>query len=291
MRSVSMPASGEELSHVGGEGIVAKRRHIGDALGLRQHRARVPGGVESVAGEAHPPEIALAGGELDHALADRGEGDGFHVGRLAYFIARLRFRFAQATPGRLRSNSPRRSNVRSPLPGVPGVARKSEAWCPGKDSNLHASRHTDLNRARLPIPPPGQVSGRHLGPRLWGVNAAAPPASPGCLGERRMVQKHRTRRSEPAAPARRRSVAELADIGVLGLAVDGREPRPQRRAQGLWRGALQSPSRAHRRSSCASMAAEGRFIPAKTLAEFVAAIAQAARHHRHGEGRASRSTT
>jgi hypothetical protein len=31
-------------------------------------------------------------------------------------------------------------------------------WCPGEDSNLHALRHTDLNRARLPIPPPGQVS-------------------------------------------------------------------------------------------------------------------------------------
>ena len=30
-------------------------------------------------------------------------------------------------------------------------------WCPGEDSNLHALRHTDLNRARLPIPPPGQV--------------------------------------------------------------------------------------------------------------------------------------
>ncbi len=31
-------------------------------------------------------------------------------------------------------------------------------WCPGEDSNLHALRHTDLNRARLPVPPPGQVS-------------------------------------------------------------------------------------------------------------------------------------
>ena len=27
---------------------------------------------------------------------------------------------------------------------------------PGEDSNLHVVRHTDLNRARLPIPPPGQ---------------------------------------------------------------------------------------------------------------------------------------
>lgn len=28
-------------------------------------------------------------------------------------------------------------------------------WCPEEDSNLHALRHTDLNRARLPIPPSG----------------------------------------------------------------------------------------------------------------------------------------
>ncbi len=28
--------------------------------------------------------------------------------------------------------------------------------CPEQDSNLHASRHTHLKRARLPIPPPGQ---------------------------------------------------------------------------------------------------------------------------------------
>ncbi len=31
-----------------------------------------------------------------------------------------------------------------------------EAWCPEEDSNLHTLRHTDLNRARLPIPPSGQ---------------------------------------------------------------------------------------------------------------------------------------
>ena len=30
-----------------------------------------------------------------------------------------------------------------------------EAWCPEEDSNLHTLRHTDLNRARLPIPPSG----------------------------------------------------------------------------------------------------------------------------------------
>jgi hypothetical protein len=39
----------------------------------------------------------------------------------------------------------------------PIKANKSgEAWCPEEDSNLHTLRHTDLNRARLPIPPSGQ---------------------------------------------------------------------------------------------------------------------------------------
>ena len=41
-------------------------------------------------------------------------------------------------------------------------AERSADWCPGEDSNLHALRHTDLNRARLPIPPPGQVSCRRF---------------------------------------------------------------------------------------------------------------------------------
>ena len=33
----------------------------------------------------------------------------------------------------------------------------SSFWCPEEDSNLHTLRHTDLNRARLPIPPSGQA--------------------------------------------------------------------------------------------------------------------------------------
>ena len=48
---------------------------------------------------------------------------------------------------------------------------KARVWCPGKDSNLHALRHTDLNRARLPIPPPGQVCGPHVCGRSACVNA------------------------------------------------------------------------------------------------------------------------
>ncbi len=36
-------------------------------------------------------------------------------------------------------------------------------WCPEEDSNLHTLRHTDLNRARLPIPPSGQCfKGAHF---------------------------------------------------------------------------------------------------------------------------------
>lgn len=51
-------------------------------------------------------------------------------------------------------------------PGEPGFLNvfrqlklsKTGNWCPEEDSNLHASRHTDLNRARLPIPPSGLVA-------------------------------------------------------------------------------------------------------------------------------------
>ena len=32
---------------------------------------------------------------------------------------------------------------------------RNVCWCPEEDSNLHTLRHTDLNRARLPIPPSG----------------------------------------------------------------------------------------------------------------------------------------
>ena len=44
-----------------------------------------------------------------------------------------------------------------------GLKRKGQLalalliWCPEEDSNLHTLRHTDLNRARLPIPPSGQA--------------------------------------------------------------------------------------------------------------------------------------
>ena len=73
----------------------------------------------------------------------------------------------------------------------------SGVWCPGEDSNLHASRHTDLNRARLPIPPPGLVrpstygAGRamsislaHPFVRLLRVSRHCPPLLPVRLSRR-----------------------------------------------------------------------------------------------------------
>ena len=37
----------------------------------------------------------------------------------------------------------------------PALITVKKKECPEQDSNLHASRHTHLKRARLPIPPPG----------------------------------------------------------------------------------------------------------------------------------------
>ena len=52
--------------------------------------------------------------------------------------------------------------ARLPIPPSLQLIRKSkncflciQNLCPEQDSNLHASRHTHLKRARLPIPPPG----------------------------------------------------------------------------------------------------------------------------------------
>ena len=39
---------------------------------------------------------------------------------------------------------------------------KNKKECPEQDSNLHASRHTHLKRARLPIPPPGHFHIRSI---------------------------------------------------------------------------------------------------------------------------------
>lgn len=42
------------------------------------------------------------------------------------------------------------ANKNTPLSGV------LYAECPGEDLNLHPVKDTALNRARLPVPPPGQ---------------------------------------------------------------------------------------------------------------------------------------
>ncbi len=73
-------------------------------------------------------------------------------------------------------NVPRRS--RGGIPWISAVfidylgEREKNKWCPGEDSNLHVVRHTDLNRARLPIPPPGQsgCEGGVIGPLGRNVN-------------------------------------------------------------------------------------------------------------------------
>ena len=54
--------------------------------------------------------------------------------------------------GRMTGKMPKRRKPRNPS-GSRGFPPKN--WCPEEDSNLHALRHTDLNRARLPIPPSG----------------------------------------------------------------------------------------------------------------------------------------
>ena len=52
------------------------------------------------------------------------------------------------------------SATKKPLNGIKWLICKEfyyNNWCPEEDSNLHTLRHTDLNRARLPIPPSGQA--------------------------------------------------------------------------------------------------------------------------------------
>ena len=64
-------------------------------------------------------------------------------------------------------------------PGKPGLSvrhlncfglSETGIWCPEEDSNLHSLRNTDLNRARLPIPPSGLVRA-HVSGQTMCVNA------------------------------------------------------------------------------------------------------------------------
>ena len=41
---------------------------------------------------------------------------------------------------------------------------KKGKWCGREDSNFHALRHSDLNAARLPIPPRPHIMGKPGGP-------------------------------------------------------------------------------------------------------------------------------
>ena len=68
-------------------------------------------------------------------------------------------------------------------------------------------------------------------------------------------------------------MAELADIGVLGLAVMGANLARNAARKGFGVALYNRHPRPHRRAD-ARAASEGRFFPAKTLSEFVAAIAK-----------------
>ncbi len=53
----------------------------------------------------------------------------------------------------------RQTRNHSGIDGFQYTELLNEFWCPEEDSNLHTLRHTDLNRARLPIPPSGLQDG------------------------------------------------------------------------------------------------------------------------------------
>jgi hypothetical protein len=53
------------------------------------------------------------------------------------------------------AQSLRTQTLRTDIPLRTDMRMTASRWCPEEDSNLHTFRHTDLNRARLPIPPSG----------------------------------------------------------------------------------------------------------------------------------------
>ena len=67
--------------------------------------------------------------------------------------------------------------------------------------------------------------------------------------------------------------AQKADLGVLGLAVMGAN-LARNAAPWVWRGAVQSPSARGPTQSSREHGREGRFVPTKTIAEFVAALSK-----------------
>ena len=79
-------------------------------------------------------------------------------------------------------------------------------------------------------------------------------------------------------------MAQLADIGVLGLAVMGANLARNAARKGF---GVALYNRNHERTDelIAEHGNEGRFVPDQERAEFVAALEQAPRDHHHGEGR------
>src|ERR1700759_5344970 len=64
----------------------------------------------------------------------------------------------------------------SPPTHLPRILRSPEAeagWCGREDSNFHGLPHSDLNAARLPVPPRPPGTGADVTNRWWRRNARA----------------------------------------------------------------------------------------------------------------------
>ncbi len=82
------------------------------------------------------------------------------VGKCVDFVGAM---FFGRDPGIRNTGCPSSPVVKQSVALLSVLKRKGQLalalliWCPEEDSNLHTLRHTDLNRARLPIPPSGQA--------------------------------------------------------------------------------------------------------------------------------------
>ncbi len=106
--------------------------------------------------------------------------------------------------------SARVPRFRTGTPGVPPRKRKrrpkppdsSVRWCGREDSNFHGLPHSDLNAARLPVPPRPLESARPCSKSIWPTQAFATPDQPGVcrLAPRHvMLFERRSRRAGRAA--------------------------------------------------------------------------------------------
>ena len=116
-------------------------------------------------------------------------------------MQRGRGRHASSTPREMSSRSTESSQESRQARGFNSSSRcerlnlliplaVGSEWCPEEDSNLHSLRNTDLNRARLPIPPSGLV-GAHVSGPARPVNALFP-----------CIRSHRAERTPGVAEER-----------------------------------------------------------------------------------------